>query len=62
MTSPLKKLLVDCFETSADGAKTGLLAARATSTTYFLHPSAQTSSKILSRHDKRGLTTHLLAR
>jgi len=31
MTSPLKKLLVDCFKTLADGPKTGLSAARAIS-------------------------------
>jgi len=31
MTPPLKKLLTDCFETLADGPKTGLLAARAIS-------------------------------
>jgi len=31
MTSPLKKLLADCFKTLADGPKTGLLAARAIS-------------------------------
>jgi len=30
-----KKLLADCFKTLANGPKTGLLAARAISTSYF---------------------------
>jgi len=31
MTSSLKKLLADCFKTSVDGPKSGLLVARAIS-------------------------------
>jgi len=49
MTTPLKKVLADCFKTLADGPKTGMLAARAISRVRILKFCNRIGSEIFSQ-------------